>query len=246
VERQLKERLVGAAVLMAMAVILIPEMLSGPRRAPAPQVAPTAERSEANLKRYTIDLNGDLNGDPNGDREETLPAAVPETSNIEAAPPPAEEVPPAEPPPEELPPAEDSAAPAPVPSEAITESPQQESSAAPVATPVPAPVAKTDPVPPPARSEARPQAAPVAPAPAPGSTRRWAVQLIAYDNRERAQRMAEDLRESNYAAFVMPVQAATGTLYRVRVGPFATRAEADNALRKLKTVTSDPTIVAQP
>lgn len=230
---------------MAMAVILIPEMLSGPRRAPAPPVAPTAERSEANLKRYTIDLNGD----PKGDREGTQqPAAIPETSNIEAAPPPAEEVSPAELPSEELTPAEDSATTAPVPPEVVTESPPQESSAAaPVATPALAPVVKTDPVPPPARSEARPQSAvPVAPVPATGSTRRWAVQLIAYDNRERAQRMAEDLRESNYAAFVMPVQSATGTLYRVRVGPFATRAEADNALRKLKTVTSDPTVVAQP
>jgi DedD protein len=243
VERQLKERLVGAAVLMAMAVILIPEMLSGPRRAQAPPAAPTAERSEANLKRYTIDLNGDRDG--------IQSVAVPEASNIETAPPPAEEVLPVELPPEELPPAEDSAdfaAAAPVPLEAVSGSPQEASSgAAPVEIPAPAPVVKTDPVPPPARSEARaPAAAPVAPAPATGSTRRWAVQLIAYDNRERAQRMAEDLRESNYAAFVMPVQSATGTLYRVRVGPFVTRAEADNALRKLRTVTSDPTVVAQP
>jgi DedD protein len=32
VERIVKERLVGAAVLMAAAIILIPEMLSGPDR----------------------------------------------------------------------------------------------------------------------------------------------------------------------------------------------------------------------
>jgi DedD protein len=240
VERQLKERLVGAAVLMAVAVILIPEMLSAPRRAPVPAAAPPAERSEGNLKRYTIDLSGDLNG--------MQPATAPEASNIEAAPPPAEAVPPAELPPEKLPPAEEPAAAAPVPPEAVTESPQEESNAAaPVETPAPAPVVKIDPVPPSAPIEAPRQVAALAPpAPAAGSTRRWAVQLIAYDNRARAQRMAEDLRESNYAAFVMPVQSATGTLYRVRVGPFGTRAEADNALRKLKTVTSDPTVVAQP
>ena len=58
--------------------------------------------------------------------------------------------------------------------------------------------------------------------------------------------MAEDLREGNYAAFVMPVQSGKSTLYRVRVGPFVTRAEAEDALHKLKMVTSDPAIVAQP
>jgi DedD protein len=241
VERQLKERLVGAAVLMAMAVILIPEMLSGARRTAAPPADSAAQPSESNRKRYTIDLNA---AQP--------PAAAPEISNIEPAP--IEAVPPPEA--EEAPPPEVEAVPlqdseeVPEPSAPVATLPAERgTAAASVEAPGPAANAPVESVLPPAPVATPPQTttpAPAAAVTATGSTRRWAVQLIAYDNRARAQRMAEDLRESNYAAFVMPVQAATGTLYRVRVGPFATRAEADSALRKLKTVTSDPTVVAQP
>jgi DedD protein len=54
VERPVKERLVGAAVLMAAAVILIPEMLSGPDRG-ATEKSP--EAGEGAIKTYTIDLS---------------------------------------------------------------------------------------------------------------------------------------------------------------------------------------------
>jgi cell division septation protein DedD len=69
---------------------------------------------------------------------------------------------------------------------------------------------------------------------------------MATASREEAQREAEDLRNGNYAAFVMPVQSGRSTLYRVRVGPFMERAQADEALRKLKSVRSNPIVVAQP
>ena len=55
-ERIVKERLVGAAVLMAAAIILIPEMLSGPDRDSAAQ-PPAQSRSDAPIKTYTIDLS---------------------------------------------------------------------------------------------------------------------------------------------------------------------------------------------
>jgi len=60
VERQFKERLVGAAVLVAAAVILIPEMLSGSgqaRRAETSSSETRSGRSDAPMKTYTIDLN---------------------------------------------------------------------------------------------------------------------------------------------------------------------------------------------
>ena len=62
-ERKVKERLVGAAVLMAAAVILIPEMLSGPdRESHAEQ--PAQSRSDAPIKTYTIDLSQSPSAQP--------------------------------------------------------------------------------------------------------------------------------------------------------------------------------------
>lgn len=55
-ERLVKERLVGAAVLMAAAIILIPEMLSGPDRVSHDE-QPAQSRSDAPIKTYTIDLS---------------------------------------------------------------------------------------------------------------------------------------------------------------------------------------------
>ncbi len=85
-ERPVKERLIGAAVLMAAAIILIPEMLSGPDRDSADQQArtdATAEGSASPIKTYTIDLNQSPGSQP--------PTATEQTDN--RAPPP-EEAPP--------------------------------------------------------------------------------------------------------------------------------------------------------
>ena len=59
VERHVKERLVGAAVLIAAAIILIPEMLSGPgrdARSATTNANGTTDGATA-LKTYTIDLS---------------------------------------------------------------------------------------------------------------------------------------------------------------------------------------------
>ncbi|MET0657044.1 MAG: hypothetical protein ABW110_02660, partial [Steroidobacteraceae bacterium] len=55
-ERQVKERLIGAAVLVAIAVILIPELLSGPSTEHKPTAA-TTTRNEQGIKTYQFDLN---------------------------------------------------------------------------------------------------------------------------------------------------------------------------------------------
>jgi len=63
VERIVKERLVGAAVLMAAAIILIPEMLSGPDR--GSRAEPAAQsRNDAPIKTYTIDLSQSPSAQP--------------------------------------------------------------------------------------------------------------------------------------------------------------------------------------
>lgn len=52
-ETRVKERLVGAVILVALIVALVPEILSGPRR---PTTAGGASNSEQPLRTYTIDL----------------------------------------------------------------------------------------------------------------------------------------------------------------------------------------------
>lgn len=53
VERHVKERLIGATVLVAAAIILVPEMLSGPESARPPAANPVTE----SLRTYSVDLD---------------------------------------------------------------------------------------------------------------------------------------------------------------------------------------------
>jgi cell division septation protein DedD len=51
------------------------------------------------------------------------------------------------------------------------------------------------------------------------------------------------LKRGGYAAYVEPLQTSRGTLWRVRVGGYATRAEADAASEKLKAEGQKPMVV---
>jgi DedD protein len=104
-----------------------------------------------------------------------------------------------------------------------------------------APVAKAEP----AKSEPAKPAAPVAKAepakPEPGKATEAAakpegfvVQLAAFADDKGANSLANRLKKSGYAAYVEPVQTTRGTLWRVRVGGYATREAATAARDKLK------------
>ncbi len=60
------------------------------------------------------------------------------------------------------------------------------------------------------------------------------VQLAAFADDKGANALANKLKRSGYAAFVEPVQTSRGTLWRVRVGGYATKPEAEAARAKLK------------
>lgn len=126
-ERHLKERLIGATVLVAATIILVPEMLSGPGE--ARRASPVAE----SVKTYSVDLKPATAPalppvqPPNGEATTELaaeppPAVVPEI--------PAQEQPPV-PAPEPLPPTSETA-----PAEA---QPAGEAASQPEAVPVPSP-----------------------------------------------------------------------------------------------------------
>ena len=118
-ERLVKERLVGAAVLMAAAIILIPEMLGGPDRGSHAEPAAQA-RNDAPIKTYTIDLSHSPSTQP-------APAVVENRAPPPEEPPAAQ--PPTEPSPEPQPAAVDQAKP---------EAPQQPVVEPPTVKPAPA------------------------------------------------------------------------------------------------------------
>lgn len=107
--------------------------------------------------------------------------------------------------------------------------------------PVPPAVVKTEP----AKSEsAKPAAAtsrtePAKPEPAKAATpagkpEGFVVQLAAFADDKGANSLANRLKKAGYAAYVEPVETTRGTLWRVRVGGYATREAAMAARDKLK------------
>lgn len=97
------------------------------------------------------------------------------------------------------------------------------------AKPVQAPPAETRPVaavpkPKPAVESPKPAATPAKPA---AANVGFAVQLGAFSHAADANALRDKLRASGFSAFVEQVSTDKGTLSRVRVGPVASRADAD-------------------
>jgi DedD protein len=234
VERVVKERLVGAAVLMAAAIILIPEMLSGPDRESHPaDGAAAAPRSDAPIKTYTIDLSQSPGA-------QGAPAAV-----DNRAPPP--EVPAAQPAAQQ--PAAGAQAKPESAQEPIvaTSTPVQDQ---PTNEPAPTKVEQTRPVvePPTSVPPASPRTEPhplasSGNAPTSGA---WVVQVGSFSKEATAQRLLQQLRAQGQSAFVMPVKSGGATLYRVRIGPAKDRASAEAVLRDVKSIAPGAAVVAHP
>lgn len=229
-ERLVKERLVGAAVLMAAAVILIPEMLSGPdRELRAPDGQSAQPRSDAPIKTYTIDLTQspgaqaavgvvDNRAPPPEETSAAEPAAEQPAAGVQVKP--------------ETPQASSAAAPAPTPS---TPTVQPESTNPVVEAPTSDPSA-------PAHTPPRPLAS-GSDAPTSGA---WAVQVGSFAKEATAERLMKQLRAQGQDAFVMPVKSGGATLYRVRIGPTKDRASADAVLRDVRVTAPGAAVVAHP
>ena len=212
-EARVKERLTGAVVLVAIVVIVVPELLSGPKhRVPPPAGSHTVK----------IDLNGPHRltpAAPAAAAAETGVAAVPadgvapraggEVVPAEAAPPPATE-------PETV-----ADIPAPPPeTESVPGDPEPPAAARKGTVPVvpaPAPRSAAAAVPPP------PSSTPVAVA-------GWVVQLGSFASRENAQKLVTELQHKGYSAFIAEYRGHDKVLFRVRIGPEQDRGRAD-ALR---------------
>lgn len=222
---------------MAAAIVLIPEMLSGPdRETDAPKAVSLPTRGETGIKTYTIDLNqppgSQAANKPLEDRapppEEVTTEVLPEAQVKPEAP---QESPPTDVVVEDPPPASPTttsvARNAASPTAAVVEPPTQ---------------AARSPTPEPAAPATKPLASPAS-VPTSGG---WAVQLGSFSKEATAERLAKELRGQGHEAFVMPVKSAAATLYRVRIGPMKDRGSAEATLRTVKTSAPGAAIVAHP
>lgn len=233
---------------MAAAIILIPEMLSGPDRGEQPEQAVARTTNETGLKTYTIDLNPPGASVAQAVPDERVPPpeiAVPVRAQSEARP-------------------AESVAAASTPSMEDESNPERSSETSPVAqlraspsstsppsevrsSPPSAPVERP-PEPKPASKppEAQPATTQVASSASVPTSRGWAVQLGSFSNRATAERLASEFRGGRENVFVMPVKSGATTLYRVRIGPMPDRAAAEETLRRVRAKVSGAAVVTHP
>lgn len=198
----LKQRLVGAIVLVALGVIFIPMLLEGPDRTLVPDMEPLPEPDGQDFGRpfETSRVAAERPAEPELALVQSGVAPAPGDE-------PAANVASVEPQPLSIP--EEAGGPDPA------AAPQ--TAAPPVAPPVTEAVSK------PAVSE------PVTPA----SLGNWVVQMASLSDQRRALELRDKLRAAGYASQVQKARVAGKTHYRVRVGPYLERGEAERDQKKL-------------
>jgi DedD protein len=213
-DQGLKERLVGAAVLVAIAVWLIPWVLDGPEGELEPSTSslrlPAAEEPMP-MRTQTLRLGG-----PPESSNEAAPAAASPAPETAAAAEPSRETKPE------------------VQETTVAEAPAPEPT---VAAARPEPERQT-----PVRSATPPKASAPAPTTATAAGD-WTVQLGSFSDEANARRLAQRAGTFGYKAAVTSHRSDGRTLYRVRVGPQPTRAAADAAASALRAHGMDARVV---
>jgi DedD protein len=213
-DQGLKERLVGAAVLVAIGVWLIPWVLDGPESpldSSASSLRLPAAEEPMPMRTQTLRL-GDTAAETAD--ESVPPAAAPEVA-------------------QPLPSATASESPA-----ASSETAADRAAGTHAATAAEPPAAEA---PAPRVAAAPPPPRESAPAAANGD---WIVQLGSFGEEANARRLAERSRTVGYAAEVASYRSNGRTLYRVRVGPATTRGQADAKASALRAHGIEAQVVA--
>ena len=180
----LKQRLVGAIVLVALGVIFIPVLLEGPEQTLVPEMEAFPEPIDQQLRRP-------LDAFPAPD---AIPAE-PEQSIVLSDPEPEPEPEPA------------------------SETKPEETSAA------HQPVSQPEPLsPPPAPEKITLK---------PGPLASWVVQAGSFSSEQNALRLRDKLREAAFVTQVEKARVGGKSHYRVRVGPFLLRADAEKSRKQL-------------
>lgn len=221
-DKVLKQRLIGATILIALAVIFIPMLFD--------------DRPERDAMRDTaIELPP-----PPVDRREVRRLPL-DPDVVRDAP---------SPPPEPV-------APAPEEREITLLEPEILDEQPLVVIPEPLPEAVEDAllVPPETDvlAEAQPEAPEDTPAPAPPAASApagaaWMVQVASFSSADTANRISEQLEGLGHAAVVDVIVRGDSRLYRVRTGPYPTRADGDRARAQIAATVSgvDPVVMSAP
>ena len=197
-EQRLKERMIGAIVLVAIAILLIPALLDGPGQ----ETVRKELELDTGARSRTVELALDGQA-PKPATREISAQQVKESPRKEK--------------PVEPPPASTAVAKTPPPKTAATPKPEPPKTAA---TPKPEP-------PKPEKEVAR--AAPATPA----AAGNWAAQVGSFAKESSASRITRELKAGGFDAYVSEIRQGGRTLYRVRVGPVVSRAEADALVARL-------------
>ncbi len=224
-EPALKQRLLGAAVLIALAIIFLPMVFDGPAP-PAPPAAslplgvPAAPDRPLQTREIPLALptrtppvassSGQSMAAPEPDRLATVD--VPVTPRPDAL------------------------------AEAAPTGPARQATAAPPvassAAPVPAAIAPIASAPTAVAPAAVTPAAPVAAAPLPAGSR-YAVNLGSYSNAANASALIGRLKSAGVESYAETIEVDGKPAARVRAGPFASRAAAESAALAARRVQSD-------
>lgn len=223
-DASLKQRLIGAAVLVALAVIFLPMLIGGPEPDAGTDTVPVDVPARDDRRFETRDLTL---APPSPTLAPAMPGSAPaldanqldanQVATVDTT---------------GAPPRIDAVSGAPV---GTTQDGVSAAEPAPT-TPVPASPA-------PASSPALVAQTPLA-VPATSSSGRWAVNLGSYANAANASNLVAQLRQQHLPAYAEQVALNDKTAQRVRLGPFAQRSEAESARLTLQKLRSDlPTSV---
>lgn len=220
-DRALKERIIGAVVLVALVVLVVPVFLDGPPEEGEVRTerVPLPGQDEQETQTVVLERN----------RSEPLPAQSP-AQTVKSAAASGETS-------AKVSTGGDAPASAAVPEPAPARPPDRQDSAAAAGAGQPEPATSDEPAP---REAATPAIAQSA------ATGMFAVQLGSFSSKENAERLAAELRKQGFAAFLSQLDAASGPLHRVRVGPQKDRQAAEAMAQRLAKAGHKGQVVPHP
>ena len=221
-DRKLKERLIGAAVLIAVAVIMVPELFSGAHSSHdsadnSSSVSASATNNDpGQIKTYRIDLQQHQEV-ATSSQDSVSAQAMPMVPDTRA----------------------DAAISANIAPSTVTSS--ASSSVTPSSSALsPHNVVVSHPAVAHSSASSVQMQRTVTASVATG----WSIQLGSFSAESTAKEIVANAKSHGFAAYLASVKIGGKTLYRVRVGPFADRDAAESALGKLKHTYSQASMVA--